>query len=175
MKKYIYYIIFLATSITYLTSCVDNNSDEEYQEYLEEYEAYAKQVFEQYLVDSTLISDYLLENDSTATFDDEYNLFYNIIEEGDESHPDINSAVYVNYKGTLLDGTVFDQTTDKPVLFNLSTLINGWKIGIPLIGTGGKITLYLPSYYGYGETEKDDIPANSVLIFEIELVDFYYY
>lgn len=82
--------------------------------------------------------------------------------------------VAVKYKGMLLDETVFEETTEEETAsFLLSTLIAGWQIGIPLIGIEGKIILYLPSYYGYGISGSGDIPANTVLIFEIDLVDFY--
>ena len=88
--------------------------------------------------------------------------------------PAICSFVSVKYKGQLTNGTVFDQATN-PVSFQLGRLIESWKKGIPLIKTGGKIKLYCPPSLAYGSQDIRDgsgnvvIPANSILIFEIEL------
>jgi len=88
--------------------------------------------------------------------------------------PTICSIVSVKYKGQLTNGTVFDQATSA-VSFQLGGLIESWKKGIPLIKTGGKIRLYCPPSLAYGSQEIRDgsgnvvIPANSILIFEIEL------
>jgi len=88
--------------------------------------------------------------------------------------PTICSNVSVKYKGQLTNGTVFDQATT-PVTFQLANLIEAWKKGIPLIKTGGKIRLYCPPSLAYGSQEIRNgsgtviIPANSILIFEIEL------
>jgi len=68
---------------------------------------------------------------------------------------------------------VFDQTpSDTTVTFPLANLIPAWQIGIPLIGRGGEITLYSPSNLGYGNQSVGSIPARSVLVFEIDLIDF---
>ena len=116
----------------------------------------------QYLTDNNLVAE------STAS-----GLHYIIEEEGTGGHPDANSTVTVNYKGYLLNGNVFDQTTTSPVTFPLQNLIVGWQEGIPLLQKGGKGTFFLPSSLGYGASSPSpDIPNNSVLIFEIELVEF---
>ena len=92
--------------------------------------------------------------------------------------PTICSIVSVKYKGQLTNGTVFDQATTA-VSFQLGGLIESWKKGIPLIKTGGKIRLYCPPSLAYGSQDIRDgsgnvvIPANSILVFEIELVGFY--
>lgn len=173
MKKYYSYFIFVLLGIATLTSCVDIENDD-YDEYLKNLEEYQKQVYEQYQVDSVLISDYVTEFDTLAVYHEKSGIYYTILDEGDELKPDVNSIVAVQYKGTLLDGTVFDETEDDETLsFSLSNLITGWQIGVPLIGGGGKIILYLPSYYGYGTNETEKVPANSVLIFDIDLVSFY--
>jgi FKBP-type peptidyl-prolyl cis-trans isomerase len=86
-------------------------------------------------------------------------------------HPTICSNVVVKYKGTLTNGTKFDENTTG-ISFPLSNLIIGWQEGIPLISIGGKITLYLPPSLGYGAVAQQNIPANSILIFDIELVSF---
>jgi FKBP-type peptidyl-prolyl cis-trans isomerase FkpA len=74
----------------------------------------------------------------------------------------------VKYTGRLTNGSVFDSSTG--ATFALANLITGWQQGIPYIGKGGKITLYLPPSLGYGSQASGSIPANSILIFEIELI-----
>lgn len=101
-------------------------------------------------------------------------LAYEIIEQGSEVIPTADSDVVVNYKGTLIDGTVFDSTDRhgaKPLPFNLSKTIPGFKEGLQKIGKGGKIKLYIPGNLAYGDNPMAGIPANSTLIFDIELVD----
>ena len=66
---------------------------------------------------------------------------------------------------------MFDRTSGTPVSFFLSQVIKGWQEGIPLIKKGGKATLLIPSSLGYGSHSAGSIPANSVTIFEVELVD----
>ncbi|MFT3933483.1 MAG: FKBP-type peptidyl-prolyl cis-trans isomerase [Chitinophagaceae bacterium] len=104
-------------------------------------------------------------------------LYYQIKSAGSGTTPTTCSNVSVTYKGTLTNGNVFDQSTSA-VAFPLATLIEGWKKGIPLISKGGSITLYLPPTFGYGATDQKDpqtgnviIPANSIIIFDIQLVD----
>lgn len=94
--------------------------------------------------------------------------FYVIEAQGSSKQPDACSDVTVNYRGTLTDGSTFDQRQN--MRFNLNGLIPGWQAGIPLIGEGGKIVLYLPPSLGYGSRATNGIPANSILIFSIDLV-----
>ncbi len=82
-----------------------------------------------------------------------------------------NTTVTTKYTGRLLDGTVFDGTTTQPISFKLGQVIAGWQIGIPLIQKGGRIRLLIPSGLAYGEESQGPIPGNSVLDFDIELVD----
>ncbi|HJS53583.1 MAG TPA: FKBP-type peptidyl-prolyl cis-trans isomerase [Chitinophagaceae bacterium] len=96
-------------------------------------------------------------------------MYYTIDAAGSGSAPTICSAVSVNYKGMLTNGTVFDQST-APVSFQLSGLIEAWKKGIPMIKPGGKIKLYCPPSLAYGSQANGPIPANSILVFEVELV-----
>ena len=99
--------------------------------------------------------------------------FYSISDGGNGDTPTLCSNVGVTYKGTLLNGSIFDQSTSM-VSFPLANLIVGWQKGIPLVRTGGKITLYVPPSMGYGNTAISGIPANSTLIFEITLVSVTY-
>jgi FKBP-type peptidyl-prolyl cis-trans isomerase len=86
--------------------------------------------------------------------------------------PTATSTVEVKYKGSLPNGYVFDQTpADSTFTNELSGLILGWQIGLPLMKEGGKATLFIPSALGYGSMYAGPIPPNSVLIFDIELID----
>lgn len=118
------------------------------------------------------ILDYLEANNLQAE-EHESGLFYIIQETGDGNHPSIGHEVTVRYTGTLLDGTFFDGTQDgETATFPLEFLIPGWQIGIPLLERGGKGQFFIPSNLGYGGQSTGNIPANSVLKFDIELVDF---
>ena len=99
-------------------------------------------------------------------------LQYIIEEKGNGVVPKPEDTVEVYYKGTLLDGTVFDQTSDgEPVSFPLDAVIAGWTEGIQLIGEGGKIRLFIPPQLGYGESGAGGMIApNSTLIFDVELL-----
>ena len=83
----------------------------------------------------------------------ESGLQYEIIEQGGEVMPTLSDTLYVKYKGTLIDGTVFDQTAEdgEPISFPLGGVIKGWQEGLQLIGEGGKIKLYIPADLAYGE------------------------
>ncbi len=85
--------------------------------------------------------------------------------------PTVSSEVTVKYKGYLLNGTVFD-SNDLGYTSTLNKLIKGWQIGIPFFKKGGKGKLVMPSSLGYGSQATGIIPANSPLVFEIELVSF---
>jgi FKBP-type peptidyl-prolyl cis-trans isomerase FkpA len=123
-------------------------------------------------IDDQIIQNYLKKNNLTATKHPS-GLYYIMTQEGTGDSPNISNTVEVKYQGRLTDGTVFDETeTDKTASFELSGLIYGWQIGITMMKKGGKATLFIPSGLGYGNNEIGPIPPNSVLIFDIELVDF---
>ena len=97
-------------------------------------------------------------------------MFYVIDNVGAGGNPNSSSNVTVIYKGYLLDGSVFDQSNPTGVTLNLSNVIQGWREGIPYFKIGGgKGKLLIPSALGYGDQAKSSIPANSVLIFDIQL------
>ncbi len=97
-------------------------------------------------------------------------IYYQIINPGSGLTPTLNSRVYVTYTGKLLNGTKFDESTEV-VNFYLNQVIEGWQIGIPLIKKGGRIKLIIPSAYAYGCNGSGSIPANSVLFFDVNLID----
>lgn len=125
---------------------------------------------EQAATDKQILLQYIADNNYDAT-ETESGLFYQILEEGNANgeRPNLNSTVRVNYKGYFINGDVFDQTDARGATFALTNLIEAWQEGIPLIKEGGKIILFSPSALAYGSTARSGIPANSVLIFEIEL------
>ena len=102
-------------------------------------------------------------------------LKYIILEEGKGNFPQSGQNVSVHYTGYLLDGTKFDSSHDRkePIMFPLGQgrVIPGWDEGIGLLKVGGKAKLIIPPNLGYGSRAVGPIPANSILIFEVELVD----
>lgn len=99
-------------------------------------------------------------------------LYYQIIEPGagTEVHP--YSVISAVYAGKLTNGTVFDEAkTATPFKTTLADVIPGWIEGLQLLKKGGKIRLIIPPTLAYGSTPKTGIPANSILDFNIELLD----
>ena len=124
---------------------------------------------DQAAIDDKIIKDYIAENsldaEPTGT-----GLYVVINEEGSGFNPSQNSNVSVYYKGYFTDGEVFDETGREPISFKLSLVIQGWQEGIPYFKPGGSGILLIPSALGYGSDDVGAIPANSVLIFDIDLV-----
>lgn len=152
MKQRFIYSLILAALLLAIGSCSKE----------EDYSARDKQIIEDYLAANGLVA--------TATPE---GIYYLVENAGGSSHPSIYSTVKVHYKGYLTDGTVFDQTSGTAASFTLANTITGWQIGIPKFGKGGKGKLFIPSDYGYGSSSTSEIPAHSVLIFDIVLSDFY--
>jgi FKBP-type peptidyl-prolyl cis-trans isomerase len=90
--------------------------------------------------------------------------------------PSPDATVKINYEGKLVNGSVFDSSYARgvPAEFPLAQLVPAWKIAVPMMHKGDTWELYVPSQLGYGPQAAPDgsIPANSVLIFKIELIDF---
>jgi FKBP-type peptidyl-prolyl cis-trans isomerase FkpA len=101
-------------------------------------------------------------------------MYVKIVTEGTQAKPNLGSLVTIHYKGALTNGKVFDSSFDRgaPATFGLASLIRGWQIGIPKFGKGGKGTLVIPASLGYGSQDNGDIPGNSTLVFDIELINF---
>ena len=122
------------------------------------------------------IEEYIANNNLTVedTTISGVTFFYNIERLGGSARPNLQSDIEIIYQGRETNDGVFDETpTGETSRFPLSRLIAGWQLGIPLIGEGGKITLYLPSQLGYGVRGAGDaVCPNSDLIFDVELIDF---
>ncbi len=134
--------------------------------------------------DDQLIQDYLEKNDIEAQKDAESGLYYRVRGVGEGDAVQANDSVVIRYIGKVIKR---NSESDEPELgekpfdftpnaeparrMKLSGLIEGWKIGIPMIKKGGSIDLFIPSHLGYGNSYHSGIPANSVLFFDIDLED----
>lgn len=96
---------------------------------------------------------------------------YEILKKGDGDKPTASSKVTTHYHGTFIDGKVFDSSVDRgqPATFPVNGVIQGWQEILPMMATGAKWRVTIPSHLAYGTQERGSIPANSTLIFEIEL------
>lgn len=129
--------------------------------------------------DSTLKA-YAAANNLTMTKHSS-GLYYQIVTEGAKGRPTVNSQIFVTYKGQKLDGAIFDQQSNPGATgFSLLSLIEGWRLTIPMIGKGGSIKILLPSGLAYGcqgapnsSDSNKNIPPNTPLYFELSLVDFF--
>lgn len=106
-------------------------------------------------------------------------LQYLVIKEGDGAVPKKTSTVSTHYRGTLIDGSVFDssyqgeapEATDEPVSFGVTQVIKGWTEALQLMKVGSHYRLFIPSELAYGEQGPGKIGPNSTLIFEIHLLN----
>lgn len=123
-------------------------------------------------IDKKLIEEAITTGKTDATNNIE-GVYYKMIKEGTGRQVSINDTTTVFYKVTLFsDGSLVDEAKDKPAIFPLKRLIKAWQIAVPLCKVGGKIKIVLPSDLGYSiRTRAAKIPPNSILVFEIEVVD----
>jgi FKBP-type peptidyl-prolyl cis-trans isomerase FklB len=99
-------------------------------------------------------------------------LQYKVITKGKGKSPQEKDTVTVNYRGTLIDGTEFDSSYKRgqPASFPVGGVIKGWTEALLLMKEGDKWELAIPSDLAYGETGRQGIPPNAVLVFEVELI-----
>ena len=102
----------------------------------------------------------------------ESGIVYRELTAGSGASPAASDMVRVNYRGTLIDGTEVDSSyaRDEPTEFGLSQVIPCWTEGVQKIKVGGKVELVCPADLAYGSNSQRGIPANSTLIFEVELL-----
>ncbi|RYV03442.1 peptidylprolyl isomerase [Shewanella sp. OPT22] len=101
-------------------------------------------------------------------------LQYKVLHKGDGTvHPKATDTVKVHYHGTLIDGTVFDSSVDRgePISFPLNKVIKGWTEGVQLMVVGDKYRFFIPAKLAYGNRATGKIGGNSVLIFDVELLN----
>lgn len=125
---------------------------------------------EQLQKDLGIIDNYLAANNIIAQKDPDNFIRYVIhLDDPNEKKATIDSCVTANYRGSLLsNGQEFDKGTN--VSFPLNGVIDGWKVGIPLLTEGDSATFYIPSGLGYGYYGFDpDIPSNANLIFHVSV------
>ncbi len=185
--------IKVGDKVQYFIKLVSIKSKEQVQK--EQNEAFMKQMKEQQEKQKAAEAKQLIKDDKTlkAYFVKNHitpiktasGLYYTINEEGKGEKANAGDSVSMNYTGTLLDGTKFDSNTDtafkhtQPLLFELGKgkVIKGWDEGIALLKTGSKAVFYIPSSLAYGAQARPGsganpkgIPANSILLFDVELL-----
>lgn len=166
MKRHYIWLISLLAITVFTTACNKNKkADEPYDP------------VKQAQIDEQLIKTYIADKNLTGVVkDDTSALYYKILEPGaGEREMALNDRMLITYKGTLLNGTVFDERQRES--FNnarLEELIKGWQLGIRKIRKEGKILLLIPSELGYGNRNMGTIPARSVLVFEVTLHNYYF-
>ncbi len=165
--------------ITFEVGVSEVMSEEEFQAYRMEMmrkqqEDMIAMMAEQNRLDSATIAQYLEENNINAEAT-ESGLRYQITKKGRGVQPAAGDSVFVNYRGTLLNGTEFDSSAERgPFGFVLGQqqVIAGWDEGIALLNEGGKAMLYVPSPLAYGPQARSEvIGENAILAFDVELVD----
>jgi len=112
---------------------------------------------------------YLDANSINATADPR-GFFYTLNTPGSGDKPTVCDFVNVAYTGKFTNGQTFDSSPGTG--FYLSRVITGWQEAVPLLGSGGSMVLYLPPSLAYGSSGTSGIPANSILIFTIDLQSF---
>jgi len=100
-------------------------------------------------------------------------LQYRVLKEGDGVIPQKEDRVKVHYVGRLMDGSQFDSSIDRgePTEFGLNQVIKGWTEGLQLMKVGSKYEFFIHPKIAYGPRARPQIPANSLLVFEVELLD----
>ncbi|MCK9168003.1 MAG: FKBP-type peptidyl-prolyl cis-trans isomerase, partial [Bacteroidales bacterium] len=100
-------------------------------------------------------------------------LQYEVFTQGQGEKPSLQNQVTVHYHGTLIDGTVFDSSVQRgePATFPVNGVIQGWQEVIPMMNTGSKWRVFIPSDLAYGERGAGNaIPPHTPLVFDIELI-----
>ena len=145
--KNVFFFLFIGLLIT---SC--NKAEKQAEE--------DGKIIQQYIADHNL--------DAIATGS---GLYVVITDPGTGASCNATSNVTADYKGYFTEGTIFDESNSTGITFNLSGVIAGWTEGIPYFKEGGSGILLVPSVLGYGNQSNGGIPANTVLIFDVSLLD----
>lgn len=121
-------------------------------------------------IDEEIITTYISNNNLDAQNIGD-GLYFVDEETGTGESPTSSSTVRVAYKGYFTDGQVFDESSTAGIVFGLNQVIEGWTKGIPYFKEGGKGKLLIPSDMAYGKNPPSGIPPNSVLIFDVHLIE----
>ncbi|XOV67410.1 MAG: FKBP-type peptidyl-prolyl cis-trans isomerase [Fluviicola sp.] len=141
--------VSLLSLVFLLFSCGDTYSEDEKNEFDRKIERFLKKKEIKYVRSSS-------------------GLYYKIVDPGEGELIKLKDRVRFTYKGTFLNGKVFDERKD-PVEFDVQTLIGAWKEVMLYLRPGGKAFIVSPPQLGYGEHDLDGIPPNSILVFELEV------
>jgi FKBP-type peptidyl-prolyl cis-trans isomerase FklB len=103
----------------------------------------------------------------------ESGLQYQVLQSGSGMSPALTDNVVTHYVGSFIDGKVFDSSVERgrPAEFPVNGVIKGWTEALQLMKEGDKWQLYVPPELGYGEKGTGPIPGNTVLVFEVELIE----
>ncbi|WP_052265912.1 FKBP-type peptidyl-prolyl cis-trans isomerase [Pedobacter kyungheensis] len=124
----------------------------------------------QWLFDDVKIQNFLTSKGLVAT-KDLSRVYYIVNTQGTgDAISGVESTVTMKYTGRLLDGTVFDSSTDGTFSSVLTNLIKGWQLIVPKFNVGSKFRIFVPSDLGYGTSGSGAIPSNAILDFDIEIV-----
>lgn len=159
MIKYLFIFAVLAAGLYFFTSCLSSSSEEiSYEDNLKKGVEYLEANAKREGVITTASG-----------------LQYEILTEGKENgrSPKATDLVRCHYKGTLIDGKVFDSSynSGSPLVFALDEVIRGWTEGLQYMKEGAKYRFVIPYQLGYGASGVGPIPPYSTLIFEVELID----
>jgi FKBP-type peptidyl-prolyl cis-trans isomerase FkpA len=155
MRKILRVVIFISSALLVFAGCKKDNGIDQAP-------------YEQLGKDTLAIKSYL--GDSIPAVQHKSGIYYQIKNPGRGNTPYFaTTVVKAKYTGKILGSNVpFDSGTSD---FQLGRVITGWQIGLQLIQKGGKIRLIIPSGYAYGASSTGEIPPNSILDFEVELLD----
>ena len=162
-----------------VVNAIESGSEEEMAEVMNKFQAdltarQQKEFSEQSARNREQASLFLAENagkQGVTTLPD--SLQYEVMTDGTGAVPKLSDTVKVHYRGSFLDGTVFDSSKpDNPIELSVTGVIKGWTEALQLMKTGSKWKIYIPPELGYGERGyPPNIPPNALLIFEIELME----
>jgi FKBP-type peptidyl-prolyl cis-trans isomerase len=153
MKKI---LLLLLLPVAMFSSCLKSNND------VVPFDS-AKQA----ATDEATIQAYLAAHTEIHAVKDTTGVYYQIITQGTGATPALTSTITAAYTGKLTNGTTFDSSTN--LVYRLNGLIPAWQIALPYLKTGGQMLIITPSRYAYGNVQAGVIPANSVLIFSVNL------
>ena len=147
-----------------LTGCLDDNIDDTAQ--LQQ-EAFNKQL----AADTVTIKQYLVDKNITDAKKTIGVIWYTEQVVGTGVQPQAGSRVRVNYELSLLDGTSLEKGALPPFTLGTRAVVEGFDYAIRTMKVGGKSRFYIPSGLAYGSTGRGQIKPNTILVFDIELLE----